>query len=145
MYKQSFINKVEEVYGKDSKIAQTAREGAYILGRYLDDNQNKFTYHDILNKNPAELHEMAIREKAKAELYSDWVSCKAYRKDALRINYCPINYLQNCCADNRYEMSEQICKGVGYVGYYPRCKMWGRKDECWKKFDELSKSQEELK
>ena len=138
-YTQEFINRVKSVYPNSKEMHRLADEGNYFLGRWLDDSSSRrFSADEILNTPYEKLIEQAKVQKERQNLYGDFIAGRCYSTEDLRKNKCPILYLQNSNADNKYEMEKKICVGVGYVGFYPDCKKWGCKEQCWAKYDELT-------
>lgn len=151
VYTQEFIDKVKYVYPNSKEMHKLAEEGNYFLGRYLDDGRGgvttpTITIEEALNTSREQLLERqkieqdkAEREKLKNELYADFLNGKAFTKEALHQFHCPESYMQNNNDPDRYDLNKEICKGVGYVGYYPHCKKWDCKEQCWNKYNELKK------
>lgn len=137
-YSQSFINHVKEVYADSPRIIELAESGSDLLGRYLDDSSNDtLTPRMVLESDYETLVAWAKKAQAKRDLYSDYTRGLCYEVKDLEEKMCPILYMQNNGDTNKMYMEAKICQGVGYVGYFPDCKKWGCKRECWKRYYEL--------
>ena len=137
-YTQEFINRVKELYPDCAEMHRLAEEGNAFLGRWLDDSScHGFDPDEILNTSYAELKRQAEILKQKRELYGDFTTGRCYSNEDMRKVKCPALYLQTINANNRYELEKKICVGVGYVGYFPGCKKWNCKEQCWAKYDEV--------
>lgn len=138
-YTQEFIERVKELYPDCKEMHRLAEEGNPFLGRWLDDSCcGGFSPDAILNIPYEELKERAEILKQKRKLYGDFTSGRCYSTEDMRQVKCPALYLQGINAPNRYELEKEICTGVGYVGYFPGCKKWNCKEQCWKKYDEVT-------
>ena len=138
-YTQEFINRVKQLYPNSTEMHRLAEEGNYFLGRWLDDSSyGGFSPSEVLNTTHEDLVAKAKEMQARRELYADFVSGKCYSTEDLHKVQCPAMYMQNSSHPKRYEFEKQICTDVGYVGYYPNCKKWGCKEQCWTKYDELN-------
>lgn len=138
-YTQEFIDRVKELYPDCKEMHRLAEEGNAFLGRWLDDSSYGGIDPDtILNTSYEELKRKAEIQKQKRELYSDFTTGRCYSVENMRKAQCPALYLQSINANNRYELEKKICVGVGYVGYFPGCKKWECKEQCWKKYDEVT-------
>lgn len=141
MYSQSFINRVKEVYPNSPTIIELAEKGSDMLGRYLDDNSNDtLTPNMVLTSTYAELLAWATRAQEKRDLYHLYTTGACYDTSDLETKMCPILYMQNNCDKEKMAFEDAICKEVGYVSYFPSCKKWGCKGECWKKYYQLKDS-----
>ena len=139
IYAQEFIDRVKKLYPNSAEMHRLAEEGNYFLGRWLDDSSSGgLSPSEVLNTPYEDLIRRAQEMDAKRELYADFVSGKCYTTDGLHKSQCPAMHMQNSFNPNRYELSKQICTGVGYVGCYPDCKKWGCREQCWAKYDELT-------
>ena len=150
-YTQEFIDKVKRVYPNSKEMHKLAEEGNYFLGRYLDDGRGSaasitFSPEEVINTSSEELIKKAKIaqqkvefERLKDELYAEFLGGKCFTKEYLHEVQCPMLHMQNNSDPNRYEWEKEICKGVGYVGYYPHCKKWNCKEQCWTKYYELKK------
>ena len=137
-YTQEFIDRVKALYPNSAEMHRLADEGNYFLGRWLDDSSSAgFSADEILNTPYEKLIEEAKILKEKRQLYRDFLEGRCYSTEEFRKRECPAVYLQNTNANDRYEMEKKICVGVGYVGYYPDCKKWNCKEQCWVKYDEI--------
>lgn len=137
-YSESFIAKIKEVYADSPTIIALAENGDTILGRYLDDSSSgTLSPQTVLDSTYEELVEWAKKMQAKRELYKMFTTGACYGEAELMENMCPALYLQNNGDPDKNNVEAEICKTVGFVGYFPSCKMWGCKQECWKKYQEL--------
>lgn len=138
-YTQEFINRVKQLYPNSTEMHRLAEEGNYFLGRWLDDSScGGFSPSEVLNTPYEDLIIKAKQLQARRDLYADFIGGKCYSTEDLHKSQCPAMYMQNSNNPNRYEFAKQICAGVGYIGYYPDCKKWGCKEQCWGKYDELN-------
>lgn len=134
-YTKEFIERVKAVYPDNKTIIELAEKGSDLLGRYLDDcSQNTLTPRMVLDSTYDELVAWAKKAQEKIDLYRDWSNGLCYGTKDLEDKMCPILYMQNNGDRDKNTLEDEICKGVGYVGYFPSCKMWGCKGECWKKY-----------
>lgn len=137
-YSQAFINRVKEVYADSPRIIELAESGSDLLGRYLDDSSNDtLTPRMVLESDYETLVVWAKKTQAKRDLYSDYTRGLCYETRDLEEKMCPILYMQNNGDTDKMYFEAKICQGVGYVGYFPDCKKWGCKGECWKRYYEL--------
>ena len=138
-YTQEFINRVKQLYPNSTEMHKLAEEGNYFLGRWLDDSSSGgFSPSEVLNTPYEELIAKAKAMQDRQQLYADFIGGKCYSTEDLHKAECPVMYMQNSNHPKRYEFEKQICTGVGYVGFYPDCKKWGCKEQCWAKYDELN-------
>lgn len=138
-YTQEFINRVKQLYPASTEMHRLAEDGNYFLGRWLDDSScGGFDPNEVLNTSHEDLIIKAKEMQARRQLYDDFVSGKCYATEDLHKTMCPEMYMQNSGNPKRYELNKQICTGVGYVGFYPDCKKWECKEQCWAKYDELT-------
>lgn len=137
-YTQEFINRVKQLYPENTRMHELAEEGSYFLGRFLDDSSSGgISPDEVLKLSHEELVSKAKIMQERRELYADFFSGKCYTKESLRTVMCQAMYMQNSSNPNRYELSKQVCTGVGYVGCYPDCKKWCLRELCWQTYDEL--------
>ena len=137
-FTKDFVSRVKDLYPDSAEMHRLAEEGNAFIGRYLDDSSSVNISPDtILNTSYEELIKRAMILKQKQKLYADFIEGKCYSAEDMRKTQCPALYLQNICSRNRYEVTDKICVGVGYVGYYPHCKNWACKEKCWSKYDEV--------
>lgn len=137
-YTQEFIYRVKALYPNSAEMHRLADEGNYFLGRWLDDSSSGgFSPEHILNTPYEKLMQEARIMQDKHKLYQDFLAGNCYSTKDLRKVECPMVYLQYNDYKSKYDMEKQICAGVGYVGYYPDCKKWGCKEQCWAKYDEI--------
>ncbi len=140
IYTQEFIDKVKQLYPNNTELHRLAEEGNYFLGRWLDDSSSSgFSPSKVLNTPYEDLITQAKEMQARSELYADFVSGRCYSVDGLQKTMCPAMYLQNSNNPKRYEFTNKICTNVGYVGCYPDCQRWRCKEQCWAKYNELIK------
>ena len=134
-YSQQFIDKVKEVYPDSPTIIELAEKGSDMLGRYLDDNSNFYiSPRMILDSTYEELVAFAEKSLEKQELYHLYTTGACFDTKELEEKMCPVLYMQNNGDTNKMYMEAKICQGVGYVSYFPSCKKWSCKGECWKKY-----------
>ena len=139
-YTREFIDKVKALYPNTPEMHRLAEEGNQALGRWLDDSScGGISPDKILKSTYEEMLTEAQVLKARRKLYGEFVSGKCYTTESLYQVQCPALYMQNNDDPNRYELEKQICTGVGYVGYFPGCKKWNCKEQCWAKYNELKK------
>lgn len=135
MYSKEFIARVKEVYPDSPTIIELAEKGSDLLGRYLDDCSNStLSPRMVLESTYEELVEWARKAQARIDLYSDYSRGVCFDTKDLENKMCPILYMQNNGDKDKMSFEDVICKEVGYVGYFPGCKKWNCKGECWKKY-----------
>lgn len=140
MYSKDFVDAVRRCYPNSENIIAAAENGDYFLGRYLDDSAfGAVDAEFILTHTAEEVYQKAMVEKERRELYRRWSRGECYDNSGERQVYCPANWLQNNNNSRRYELTDQICKGAKYTGYYPDCERYGCKHLCWEKYDTLTK------
>ncbi len=138
MYSKEFIARVKEVYPNSPTIIELAEKGSDMLGRYLDDSSNgSLSPRDVLKSTYEELVNWANKEQEKRDLYHLFTTGACYEASILEQKMCPILYMQNTGDTNKMYFEAKVCEGVPYVGYFPSCKKWNCKGECWKKYHEL--------
>ena len=74
MYSKELIAEVKRVYPDSETMHKLAEDGNVFLGRYLcDSSSGNISIKTVMEANSlANLQEIAIKEKAKIDLYSKW-------------------------------------------------------------------------
>ncbi len=126
VYKKAFILEVKRFYPNSELIHKHLDSGSGFLGRLLQ---------DAIPNDPTDK-----RYKKACDLYGKWLSGEGLYKSVIREEYCPVWFLQNNNqGDKKWKYMELLCKEVGYVGEFCRCKKWELREKCWKTFDKTER------